>query len=82
MAVTLYRQLGKANPGAIRRSISVVGAAQLISPDPTSCGTCSLTVPVRGSDVRKTPQRRVISLAARRKIAAAQRARWVKQRAA
>lgn len=58
MAVTLYRQVGKAKAGATSRSIWVRGAALPISPVPISCGTRSLTVPVRGSTLATTSTRR------------------------
>ena len=58
MAVTLYRQVGKAKAGATSRSIWVRGAALPISPVPISCGTRSLTVPVRGSALATDSTRR------------------------
>jgi hypothetical protein len=49
MAVNLYRQVGKGKTGSMKRSISVVGLAPPISPDPTSFAIRWLTAPIRGT---------------------------------
>lgn len=58
MAVTLYHQVGKGKPGAIKRSISVVGAAPPISRVPYFLRIRWLTARSRGNTLAMTSMRR------------------------